>query len=315
MEGHVRTRAFGLALLPAILYGAGAMPVRSTPHGLPLLPPPAAAESLPGRVVDVKAGEFFFQAPDTIRAGLTTFRLLQIGMMAERSRAGLKGRALVADQGDDTRGFHMLWVVRLDSGKTVADLYDAARRGERATPWATQLGGPGVVPPPRTTNATLDLAPGNYALVCYVGSAREDHSRFHMLRGMYRSLTVLPASGAAAALPRPDVVARIVGEGVVELSAPLAAGRQVIRVENTMARMREFKFHRMPSGVTGLEFLTQPPGEPGVIWGGLSDVPAGGSVTTTIDFELGEYVVGSAMGIRHATSRVVTVAAPPPGKR
>ena len=305
----MRTRVFGLALVPVIMLGVGALPARTVPPASPPPPPMAGTDSLPGRVVDVKAGEFFFQAPDTIRAGLTTFRLLQTGMLAERSKAGLDGRALVADQGDNTRGVHMLWVVRLDSGKTVGDLYRAAQTGERVTPWAKQLGGPGIALPPRTTNATLELEPGSYALVCYVGSAHADRTRYHLLRGMFRALTVLPASGPAAATPRPDVVARIVGEGVVELSAPLAPGRQVIRVENATDRMREFKFHQMRAGVTGQEFLAQPPGEPGVVWGGLADVPPGGSVTTTIDFEPGEYVVGSAMGIRHATSRAVTVAA------
>jgi hypothetical protein len=88
----MRTRILGLALVPVIIFGVGARPAWTTSRP----PPGVGADSLPGRVVDVKAGEFFFQAPDTIRAGLTTFRLLQIGMLAERSKAGLTGRALVA---------------------------------------------------------------------------------------------------------------------------------------------------------------------------------------------------------------------------
>src|SRR5688572_32102169 len=106
-----------------------------------LAPSALHAQPLPGRVVEVRAGEFFFQSPDTIPAGLTTFRLLNIGMMAERHRAGIRGRALVAEGTDATHGAHMLWVVKLDEGKTVADIYEAARRGDRLTPWATQLGG------------------------------------------------------------------------------------------------------------------------------------------------------------------------------
>ncbi|MDQ3519960.1 MAG: hypothetical protein M3466_16360, partial [Gemmatimonadota bacterium] len=42
-----------------------------------------ASSPLPVRVVDVRAGEFYFQAPDTIPAGLTTFRLLQTGLVVE----------------------------------------------------------------------------------------------------------------------------------------------------------------------------------------------------------------------------------------
>ena len=76
-----------------------------------------AQAKLPGRVVDVQAGEFFFRAPDTIPAGVTTLRLGQIGMMAHRLKAGLSGRALVTDSGDATRGSHMLWIVRQEDGK------------------------------------------------------------------------------------------------------------------------------------------------------------------------------------------------------
>jgi len=123
-----RAMALGVAAVAALLLAPGkTLTVQSD-------------GSLPGRVVDVKAGEFFFQAPDTIPAGLTTFRLQQIGLVVERLRAGAKGRALVADKGDDTRGAHMLWVVRLDEGKTVADLHRAAQAGERTTPWGKQSG-------------------------------------------------------------------------------------------------------------------------------------------------------------------------------
>ncbi len=231
----------------------------------------AAAVSLPGNVVDVQAAEFFFVAPDTIAAGVTTFRLLQTGMLAARLKAGVTGRALVADKGDDTRGFHMLWVVRLDSGKTVADLFRAARTGERRTPWARQMGGAASAHPPLTTNATIDLEPGRYALVCYVGSAREDRSRYHLMHGMARSLTVVTKAGPRAPAPKVDVVATITGEGVVAFSKPVRAGRTVFRVQNDTDREWEFKFQRVPDGMNGVAFLAQTAESgPGVPVGGLS---------------------------------------------
>ncbi len=263
---------------------------------------------LPGRVVDVKAGEFFFLAPDTIPAGLTTFRLLQTGMMATRLKEGVTGRALVADQGDNTRGFHMLWVVRLDSGKTVADLHRAAQAGERETPWAPQLGGAASILPPLTTNVTIDLPPGNYALVCYVGSARADRSRYHLLHGMARPLTVVSAAGARARPPRVDVVAKITGDGIVTFSRPIREGRTVVRVENLTDRNWEFKFQRIPDGMTGVEYLAQTgEAEPGVSIGGLSSVPPGQSLITTLEFTRGEFAVGTHASMRHATSRAFVV--------
>ncbi len=272
---------------------------------------PRAVESqskLPGRVVDVRAGEFFFQAPDTIPAGVTTFRLTQIGMMAHRLKAGLSGRALVADSGDATRGSHMLWIVRLDSGKTAGDLYETARAGDRDPAWATQLGGPGGALPPRSANATLSLAPGTYALVCYIGGAREDRSRSHFRRGIFRELAVVSHKARNTSLPRPSVRARITGEGSVTFSAPLVKGTQVIHVLNETARAAEFKFQRMRPGVTGRAFLAQSPeAGPALQWGGLGNVPAGGELLTTIDFAPGEYVLTTWPAPRHKTSRVVII--------
>ncbi|MBA3405271.1 MAG: hypothetical protein H0U13_11420, partial [Gemmatimonadaceae bacterium] len=152
------------------------------------------------------------------------------------------------------------------------------------------------------------LEPGNYALVCQIGGAREDRSRSHLLNGMVRPLTVVASRGKRASQPKPDVHARIIGEGVVEFSKPLVAGRQVIRVENTTSSRLEFKFMRPPNGVTAREFLAAKGDHDGRPAGGLSSVPQGMTVTTTIDFEPGEYIVGTWASIRHETSRAFTIA-------
>jgi len=267
-----------------------------------------ADNTLPGRVVDVKAGEFFFKALDTIPAGLTTFRLEQVGFVVDRIRAGVKGRARVTDKGDATRGAHMLWIVKLEDGKTVADLYRAEQARE-ATPWAQDLGGPGYIDPPRTTNATIELQPGNYALVCHMGGAREDRTRSHLLNGMVRPFTVVAAKGKRSIAPKPDVRARITGDGVVEFSTPIVAGRQVVQVENTTAKSHEFKFHKVPAGMTAAQVFAGKPGDDnGSPAGGLAHVPAGGIVTTTLYFEPGEHTIATQTSMRHPTSRAFVVA-------
>ncbi len=282
-----------------------------THAGSAVAPPPDRASSqkpLPGNVVNVAAGEFYFKAPDTIPEGLTTFRLTQEGLVVGRIAAGAKGRDLIADKGDNTRGGHMLWIVRLAPGKTMADLFEAARTGERTTSWAKQLGGPAFALPPRATNATIDIEPGNYVLVCYVGSAREDKSRYHFTNGMARPMTVVETNKQHLPLPRPDVVARITGNGTVSLSRPLANGSQTIRVENTTGKDYEFKLQRVPDGVTAAEFLAQPAEQGvGIPWGGLGSVPGGAIVTTTIEFEPGLYILGTRPSIRHPTSQVISI--------
>jgi len=286
--------AIGRALMPLLL-GAGTL--HAQPRGDSPTPTSAA---LPGRVVEVAAGEFFFQAPDSIPAGLTTFRLRQIGLVHQRVIAGGAALDSLAMHPDDqTRGLHMLWLVRLDSGKTAADLYRAAQAGERTTGWTRPLGGPGFALPPGTSNATLILEPGDYVIICYVGSAREDRKRYHFLNGMFRALTVLPNAKPVAAMPAPDVVIRVSETGVLQYSAPIVAGRRVLRIENAGARSYEFSVRRVAPGRTSAEALawrpndsprTPPPFEP---IGGLSDVPPGGSLVTTITFHPGDHFVAA----------------------
>jgi hypothetical protein len=83
----------------------------------------------------------------------------------------------------------------------------------------------------------------------------------------------------------------------------------VIRVENAAGRSHEFNVRRVVPARAGEHPLALPVQDSGVPWGGLSTVPAGGAVTTTIDFEPGEYVVGTWPGMRHATDQLVTVRA------
>jgi hypothetical protein len=285
-----------------IIVAVTAAPSRAQEKDRPLSP------ALPGNVVEVKAAEFSFRAPDTIPSGLTTFRLLQTGLVVDRLAAGAQGRDLVADQGDGTRGMHMLWIVRLDSGKTVSDLYKAVVEREPTRPWARQLGGAGFILPPSATNVTLDLEAGSYALVCYVGSAHENRARFHLMNGMFKPLTVVPAPERRSPPPRVDVIATISPQEVVTFGQPLRAGQVAIRVVNESDADLEFKWQRMPDGITAKAFLAQPPGAgPGIPLGGLSSVPGHGSVITTLTLTAGEYVVATHAAIRHATSRPVTV--------
>src|ERR1043166_4806682 len=93
---------------------------------LPLLaglPPPPATP--PGNLVDIVRGDFYFRAPDTIPAGLTTLRL----------------RVL--------QGGHIAVLLRLDSGYTASDLLRARREGHNHPPGGGALHRRSGFPAPR----------------------------------------------------------------------------------------------------------------------------------------------------------------------
>lgn len=258
----------------------------------------AADAALPGRVVEVAAGEYAFRAPDTIPAGLTTFRLRQEGRVTGGTHLGPWGRdSLVTHAGDATAGFHMLWVVRLDPGRTAADLFAAER--DRTPMPGRIIGGPGFAYPPGATNATMTLEPGNYVLACFVGAAREDRNRYHLLKGMFRPLTVLPSGSVAAPLPRPDVILTVDSADQVTFSTPITrAGRWRMLVRNhstkrlELAVVRVFPHHTAEEALAWRRRDGKPPvSEP---WGGLAGVAQGDSLLTTITFVPGTYIAHGA---------------------
>lgn len=271
-----------------------------------------AAEHLPGRVVDVDAGEFFLRAADTISAGLVTFRLRQIGdLLTNRAKVEAENLTPASADNDPTRAFHMLWIVRLEDGRTMRDWYEAHVRNER-TPWAIHMGGPASAEPPLSANTTMVLEPGNYVLVCHVGSARADKRRSHLLKGMFRSLTVLPDSATTLDLPPGDVIARITGTGQIRLDGTLRSGRQSIRVINESPKSYEFIVHRLKAGRTAEEAVswrrTDGTSHPFQSQGGMSEVPSGATRITTIAFERGDYVLWTVRSA--ATSVAITIPSP-----
>ena len=266
-------------------------------------------EPLPGFIVDVAAGEFFLRAPDTVSAGLVTFRLSQIGdRLTNPPKVEAENMAPATADNDPTRAFHMLWVTRLKPGHTMSEWYDAHVKGE-PTPWAVDLGGPAAAEPPRPSNATMVLEPGNYVLVCHVGSARADKSRSHLLKGMFRGLTVLPGGASSVEVPSPHATARITGTGQIELQGSLRRGSQRIRVINETGRSHEFIVLQIKKGRTAQEAVTWRRTDgttyPFASLGGFSDLPPGATRTTTIDFGSGEHVLWTVR--TPGTSLAVTI--------
>ena len=248
------------------------------------------AADLPGHVLDIVADEYAFHAPDSVPAGVVTLRLTQHGD-ATLPWPGDTARR----RQDPTYDLHMVWLVRLDSARTVSDLVQSEIDRQPTPPWATLVGGVGFAHPPGAANSTLHLEPGSYAIVCFVGSAREDRTRYHLLKGMVRPLTVTRASSAAEAMPATDVVVDLAGDSI-GVSDTLAAGTHRLLVRNARARPADFAIRRLNPGVSIDSanawrplFLTEPPF---TVLGGVVAVPVNGSLITTIAFEPGEYAFG-----------------------
>ena len=247
------------------------------------MPPHPAV--LPGHVVDIVAGDFFFRAPDTIPAGLTTLRLRVV------------------------RGGHIAVLLRLDSGYTAADLLRSRREGHARPAWVHFLGGPGFPGSGGTANATLLLTPGNYLLMCDVA---DEHGVHHFERGMFHPLVVRTATPAAAeSLPPADAVVTE-HDSSFALSGPLHAGQRVLRIVNGGSMMHEFRLVHLLPGHTLQQSLQWTPQSksprPDEDVAAIVGLLPGGELETTLQLVPGTYVAFCVAQFAHGMVQVVNVA-------
>ncbi|HJQ21896.1 MAG TPA: hypothetical protein VJ867_16250 [Gemmatimonadaceae bacterium] len=239
--------------------------------------------TLPGHVVDVYARDFFFRAPDTIPAGLTTLRL------------------------HVQQGAHIAVLMRLDSGHTAADLLRSRREGNARPAWVHMLGGPGFPAPNGTANATLALEPGSYVLMCDVEAP--NHTR-HFEMGMFHQLVVRSMRDAPYALPADDAVITV-SDHAFEISAPLRAGSRVLRVVNGGSVMHELRLVRVLPGHTGRESIQWKPGDdtprPDEDVTAIVGLMPAAALTTTVALAAGEYVAFDVAHVADGLLQIVHV--------
>ena len=223
-------------------------------------------------VVTVVAREYAFQMPDTVPAGLTTFRLRDLG-----------------------REQHHVFMVTLPPGKTPRDLLSAIEAGGPPPAWGRarwmhMIGGPNTPVPGGESNATLTLAPGRYVVFCVVPAP---DGTPHVMKGMFHTLVVAPS--ARRSPPPAHDVAITLSEYRFRFSRPVTAGVHTIRIANDGAQPHEMFMMRLPPGRSVgdmIAWVGKPQGPPPIIpAGGITDIPPGGVAYMRGTFEPGEYAL------------------------
>jgi len=221
--------------------------------------------------VDFHAVDYAFHGPDTIAAGMTTFTLTNGG-----------------------KTFHHVQFVRLDSGRTLADFEGAMKAMKPNTPppaWAVDIPGPNAAEPNQTVNTTLDMAPGNYAVLCFVDIPGGVP---HFAKGMVKGLTVKPATGPSAAAPTADVTIAM-SDYSFTLSTPITAGKHVFRVTSTGPQSHEVIMLKLAPGKTLEDFgkwmAKQDGPPPASSMGGTSGQAPGVVATFEAEITPGDYAL------------------------
>jgi uncharacterized cupredoxin-like copper-binding protein len=238
---------------------------------------PKAAESRPaassdatgseGQTVVVTATDYAFEAPASIPAGMTTFRLVNRG-----------------------KELHHLVLIKIPADKTFEDM-ERESKHEMPPVWAELSGGPNAIDPGSQTELTQIIEPGRYVLVCFVPGV---DGKPHMMRGMHQIMEVT-GPAAAAALPSAADITLKLADYSFTTSQPLAAGTHVIEIENAGPQPHELVLVRLAPGKSLPDFLTwvmKPAGPPpGSAIGGVSPMVSGRRARMKVDFTPGDYAL------------------------
>ncbi len=216
----------------------------------------------------IYAKDYAFEAPDSITAGVTTFHLV-----------------------NDGPNLHHVQLVRLDSGKTGADLEAALKTPGPFPSWAVLVGGPNSPNPGSAFDATLDVKEGNYVLLCMVDIP---DNMPHFAKGMVRPMKVVAASGTPATLPAADVTIALT-DYAFDVKGNLTAGKHTIKIENKGPQPHEMELVKYNDGKTMKDlqaWVADPKGPPpGTAIGGVAATAIGTPTFVNVDLTPGKYVM------------------------
>jgi len=256
-------RIAGLVAMLALTVGC------ERPKPAPATVDATAATAAPS-VVTIRAKDYAFDAPAEITGGTVTFHYF-----------------------NDGPDLHHVQLIRLAEGKTVADLLQAMKAPGPFPSWATVAGGPNVVDPGNELTATIDVMPGDYAIVCFVDTP--DHVP-HLMKGMAQALKVLPpAAGASPATAGPANLTITLSDFKFELSDSLTAGSKTIDVVVAPGQPHELAILRLLPGKTMKDFMewgeTYKGPVPVSVVGGTTAAVAGIPQRFTVNITPGEYIL------------------------
>ena len=228
---------------------------------------PAAAVPLP--VIDIMASDYAFDAPDTVPAGLVTIRLMNHGQEP-----------------------HHAQLLRMNDGVSFGEFGAALKsEGESALRLTTLTGGPGTLDPSRSTEVTLNLTPGQYALACFVSG--EDGVP-HLAKGMLKPLTVA-AADAQPETAAPQVAGTLnMRDFSFDIPDTLPAGSNTFTVVNAGPQPHEMNILKLAPGASLSDLQAWQPDQatppPFEAVGGMNGMSQGETHYMTVDLQPGTYV-------------------------
>jgi len=231
--------------------------------------------------------DFAFALPDTIAGGLVRFHFVNDGQEDHHAQF------ISLNDGVSRAQFDSLFAAVMEAVPTEGEVAFM-----RLFEIATVAGGPSVIAPGTRMDVAMELAAGEYILLCFVPSP---DGVPHLAKGMRRWLTV---TAPPAEAPPPPVAAGqvdMVDFAFAQLPA-MDSGQVVLEVTNSGVEPHEMVVLRL-EGVTIEQVLPMltgpppsesapPPGPPPLrFMGGLQAIMPGQRAWVTLDLPPGDYAL------------------------
>lgn len=231
----------------------------------------ASADQAPAlpQEVSFTGADYSYSGPDTIAPGMTNLRFTNQGQQE-----------------------HHLVLARLDQGHSLQDLLDYIATTPSSSPaWATYVGAANEVSNGSSTGSILDLAEGNYAILCLVADPSDGVP--HIMKGMSRELVV---AGGRHEAPAPVATEEIRMSDLTYEIPALTAGTHVFHMVNDGPQLHEAQLVRLNDGASEADFVaalklgaSTPP--PGTMVGGGGPLSPGMENWYTVTLEPGKYLL------------------------
>lgn len=272
----------------------------------------ACGETKPGpHIVDVTATEYYFDAPDTIEAGWTTFNMVN---------EGTEEHFMLINPISDSTSLKdvrqtVAWVQGLhdDHESAIIDkgtLYQVLGEKFPPTENVQYAGGVGLLSPGHEASATTFLEPGRYILECYV---RNEQGVQHNHLGMIREL-VVKETDKVTNPPEADYTIAITNNGISH-SASLESGIRTFKVyfnehpegyvgnDVHVYRSKARSYIELKKWMDVFEKDGMVGPAPVTFIGGTQEVTARGVAYFTVDLEPGELYSISEKGVNAPGNR------------
>lgn len=228
--------------------------------------PPAAPSP---QTITLKGADFSFEGPAEAQSGWVTVNFQNVGQQA-----------------------HHAQFARLNDGVTPQQIQDALKKSEQeALALVSLVGGPSVIDPNGNASVTMNLAPGQYMILCFLP---DTDGVPHLAKGMVSMMTVKGSGASTAAEPKADVTVNA-ADFHYSMPAQVKAGKQVWKFINDGPQPHEIVIMKLEDGKTPEDvfaFFAKPDGKPPFMdLGGMQGLTKG-AAPAFINFDLqpGNYI-------------------------